>query len=138
MEVNNIDENNPLTLKETKKKRNKFTKEQTYKEQREKIIVDLEKLMGLTDTNRGVLLYDLENNENVKKYLTEIIPNVKKYYKCGNWGFFSKTVVQGMGNEIGLLKAIFKNEKFTITSRRKTIIINNEKKLSTILYFIKI
>jgi len=119
-----------------KKTRNKLTKAQTYKEERDKIIMELEKLMGLSETNRGVLLYDLEHNEQLKKYLTNIVPEIKKYYKCGNWGFFSKNIVQGMGNEIGLLKAIFKNEKYIITSKRKTITINNEKKLSINLYFI--
>ena len=43
--------------------------------------------MGLSGTNRGVLLYDLERNEELKKYLKEIVPEVKKIYKkyiC-NW-----------------------------------------------------
>ena len=30
--------------------------------------------MGLSGTNRGVLLYDLERNEELKKYLKEIVP----------------------------------------------------------------
>lgn len=138
MEIQNTNENNSNSSNNSKKTRNKPTKAHTYKEERTKIILELEKLMGLNETNRGVLLYDLEHNEQLKKYLKQIVPDIKKYYKCGNWGFFSKTIVQGMGNEIGLLKAIFKNEKYTITSKRKTIFPNNEKKLTIILFFLNI
>jgi len=138
MEIQNTNENNSKSSNNSKKTRNKPTKAHTYKEERSKIILELEKLMGLSDTNRGVLLYDLEHNDQLKNYLKQKVPDIKKYYKCGNWGFFSKTVVQGMGNEIGLLKAIFKNEKYTITSKRKTIFPNNEKKLTIILFFLNI
>jgi hypothetical protein len=135
--VDNVSLNNlPNNTLKVKKTRNKPTKEQRFKEPRTKIILELEKLMGLTETNRSALLPDLENNEKLKEYLTNLVPDIQKYYKCGNWGYFSKSEKQGMGNLTGLLKAIFKNEKYTITSRRKTIIINDKKKLSINLYFL--
>ncbi len=90
--------------------------------------------MGLTDTNRGVLLYDLENNEELKKYLTEIIPNVKKYYKCGNWNYFIQS--EENRNVIGLLKSIFKTEHYTLMNKKKYLEKNGVKKGYTKIYII--
>jgi hypothetical protein len=42
-----------------------------------------------------------------------------------------------MGNEIGLLKALYKNEGYNILTKRKTCEYDGIKKLQTELYFIK-
>ncbi len=42
-----------------------------------------------------------------------------------------------MGNEVGLIKAIFKNEKYNILTKRKQLEYNGIKKLHTELYFVK-
>ena len=88
-DINNIlssSINNSLNKK--KKTRNKLTKAQQFREERNKIVSELENLIGITENNRGVLLYDLEKNDKLKEYLRVIVPNIKKYYKCGNWNYF--------------------------------------------------
>lgn len=105
-----------------KRKRNKLTKAQQFKEERQKIVLELEKLMGLTESNRGILLYDLEHNEKLKEYLKEQVDNIKKYYKYGTRNYFvNQYTKEGEQlSEISLLKAIFKDENYEIISKRKT------------------
>jgi hypothetical protein len=125
---------------ETKRTRNKPTKAQQFKEERHKLILELENLMGLSGTNRGVLLYDLERNEELKKYLKEIVPEVKKIYKCGTWNYFvnQHTKEDEEISEISLLKSIFKDDKYEIISKRKKKInIDGVNKQQTNFYFLK-
>ena len=122
------------------RKRNKLTKSQQFKEERQKLILELEQLMGLSENNRAVLLYDLEHNEKLKEYLKEIVPEVKKFYKCGTWNYFvnQHTRVGEELSEICLLRSMFKNEKYEIISRRKKMLNKGgENKQQTIVFFLK-
>jgi hypothetical protein len=116
------------------KRKNKPTKAQLFKEERQKIVMELEKLMGLSETNRGVLLYDLEHNEKLKEYLQQIIPQIRKYYKCGTWNYFIQP--EEYRDIIGLLKSILKNENYQLINKKKFLDITGVKKLYTQLYII--
>ncbi len=79
----------------------------------------------------------MEHNEELKKYLKENVPLIKKIFKTCLWGYFSNDIKKGMGNEIGLLKAIYKNEGWEISSKRKICEREGEKKLYVELHFNK-
>ena len=113
---------------------------QQYKEEREKLVLELEKLMGLTENNRGILLYDLEHNEQLKEYLKQQIVNIKKYYKCGTWNYFvnQHTKEGEQLSEISLLKAIFMDDGYEIISRKKIKTIDNIKKHMTNFIFLNL
>ncbi len=119
------------------KTRNKKTKAETFQNERTLFIDELEKKMGLTETNRGVLLYELENNEELKKYLRDKIPEIQKLYKCGSWNYF-KTSKDTKNNEIGLLKSIFKNENYKLLNKQVLKEIDGNKKFYSDLHFLKI
>jgi hypothetical protein len=121
-----------------KRKRNKLTKAQLFKEQRQKLVLELENLMGLTESNRSVLLYDLEHNEKLKDYLRDQVKNIKKIYKCGTWNYFvNQYTREGEKiSEISLLKSIFKDEKYEIVSKIKIKNEDNKKIHMTTLKFI--
>ena len=129
----NINENG----KRVKKTRNRPCKSERFQDCREELIKELENIIGLNENKRNITLYELENNSLLINKLQELIPNIKKYFKCSTWGFFSSDPKKGMGNEIGLLKAIFKNEKYNILNKRKQLEYDGIKKLYTELYFIK-
>jgi hypothetical protein len=134
MELDNSNENNSNSSNNSKKTRNKPTKAQTYKEERTKIILELEKLMGLNEKNRGVLLYDMEQNIQLKEYLTQIIPDIKKYYKCGNWNYFIQ--IEEKRDIIGLLKSVFKSEEYEFINKKKYLEKNGVKKQYTQIFII--
>ncbi len=127
----NINENG----KREKKTRNRPCKAERFGEERAELVKELEKMMGLTEENRGVLLYDLEHNEKLKEYLNEKIPEIRKLYKCGCWNYF----IQKEENRdiIGLLKSIFKSEKYELVSKMKYTERDGEKKKYSHIYFFK-
>ena len=120
-----------------KKTRNRPSKKEKYKDEREELTSELEKMMRLTEESRGVLLYDLEKNDELKEYLTENIETIKKIFKCGGWNYFIKSDNEIEKDKIGLLKSIFRDEKYEIISKRQYKEINGNKKQYTYLYFMK-
>ena len=128
----NKNESDRSNKNKEKRTRNRLNKREKYKEEREELIKELEKRMGLTEEIRGVLLYDLEKNEELKEYLLDNMENIKKIYKCGGWNYFIKKEER---EEIGLLKSIFKDEKYELISKRQFKEIEEKKKQYTYLYF---
>ena len=128
----NINENK----KREKRTRNRKSKAERFSEEREELILILNGLTGL-DKNNKIILYDLEHNEELKKYLKENVALIKKIFKTCLWGYFSNETKKGMGNEIGLLRAIYKNEGWEILSKRKICKRKDEKKLLVELHFNK-
>lgn len=93
-------------------------------------------MIGL-EINNKIILYDLEHNDELKNYLKKNIPLIRKLFKICTWGYFSNDLKKGMGNEISLLRAIYKNEGCEISSKRKICNRENEKKLLVELHFNK-
>jgi hypothetical protein len=127
----NVNDNN----KRQKRTRNRPCKYERYENERKEFIKELEGLMGLTEDVRGALLYDLVNNENLKSYLKDNIPKIRKLYKCGSWNFFIQK--EEKRDVIGLLKSIFKNEKYELISKMKYTERENIKKKYCHIYFVK-
>ena len=117
--MNIIEKNNESDNKSDseKKKRNRPCKNERYENERKELIKELEKLMGLTEEKRGVLLYDLEHNEVLKEYLKNKVPEIKRMFKCGCWNYFIQK--EEDRSEIGLLKSIFKNEKYELINKSR-------------------
>jgi hypothetical protein len=77
----------------------------------------------------------LQDNIELKKYLNNSIDNIKKYYRCSSWGYFVSLNNGENGDEIVLLKAIFKDHDYIIFSKDITSEYNNLKKRYTKLFF---
>ena len=74
----------------------------------------------------------------IKKYgKKSFIFEIRKIFKTCSWGYFSNDLKKGKGNEISLLRTIYKNEGWEISSKRKICNRNNEKKLLVELHFNK-
>jgi hypothetical protein len=128
----NVNENG----KREKRTRNRKSKAEKFTKEREELILILNRLTGL-DKNNKIILYDLEHNEELKKYLKENVALIKKIFKTCSWGYFSNDTKKGMGNEIGLLRAVYKNEGWEISSKRKICERKGKKKLLVELHFNK-
>jgi len=89
------------------------------------------------NNDKSILLAQLKNNEELKNYLTSIVDDIKKYYRCSTWGYFVDIKNVEIGNEITLLKAIFKDHDYKIFSKDITAEYNNVKKRYTTLFFTK-
>lgn len=131
----NVNKNN----KREKISRKRPSKAERYTEEREELIKELERKIGITEEVRGILLYDLEHNKELKEYLKEKIPEIKKLYKCGTWNYFVKqhTKEEEEPSEISLLKSIFKSEKYELISKMKYAEREGERKKYSHIYFLK-
>lgn len=112
-------------------RRNKKT---YYQKEREDIINELSKLMNF-DKDNSVLLIQLQDNLILKNRLNELIDDIKKYYRCSTWGYFVSINNGEKGDEITLLKAIYKDHDYNIFSKDITSVYNNIKKRYTKLFF---
>ncbi len=124
---NNSSDNNK------KIRRNKKT---YYKKEREDIINELNKLINF-DKDNSVLLIQLQDNLVLKNRLNELVDNIKKYYRCSTWGYFVSINNGEKGDEITLLKAIYKDHDYNIFSKDITSVYNDVKKRYTKLFFTK-
>ena len=136
MDNNNSDSS--VETKKIKRTRNRPCKSERFLQERKEIINKLNSIIGINEKDNNVCLFDLENNYILKEYLLNNIEKIREYYKTGTWGYFSKDLSKGMGNEISLLRAIYNNSNYKITSSRKIATKNGVKKLYTQLYFNKI
>lgn len=119
-------------------KRNKRTKKELYKEERERLITTLNGLMGMDEKNKRVYYVDIINNEELKKYLNENLKNIRIWYRSASWGYFSAHHHKREESDITtLIRPIYKNEDYEILSTSKTAIKNGIKKQYIELYFKK-
>jgi hypothetical protein len=118
------------------KKKIRRNKKIFYEKERNNIFQQIKILMNMDDDNT-ILLVKLQDNQELKNKLNEMSNDIKKYYRCSTWGYFVSINNNEKGDEISLLKAIFKDHDFTIFSKDITSEYNNIKKRYTKLFFTK-
>lgn len=117
------------------KKKTRRNKKLFFHNERNEILQKLIKLINFNDNTQSILLAQLKDNIQLIKYLNDIIEDIKKYYRCSTWGYFVSINNGDKGDEISLLKAIFKDHGYRIFSKDITTEYNNVKKRYTTLYF---
>lgn len=127
--IDNYDNNSNSDKK--KIRRNKKT---YYSNERDNIFQQLKTLMDLNEDN-SILLPQLYDNINLKNKLIELIDDIKKCYRYSTWGYFVSINNNEKGDEITLLKSIFKDHDYKIFSKDIVTEYNNIKKRYTKLYF---
>jgi hypothetical protein len=73
----------------------------------------------------------------LKEYIIENVENIKKYYTCSKWGYFTCQHNGYEKDEVPLMRAIYKDDGYKILSNQKTLTRKNIKKVYTELHFIK-
>lgn len=124
--LDNTDKNDKKIIRRNKKL--------FYHNQRNEILNKLIQLINFND-DKSILLAQLKDNQELINYLISITDNIKKYYRCSTWGYFVSINNGEIGDEISLLKAIFKDHGYRIFSKDITTEYNNVKKRYTTLYF---
>ncbi len=111
-------------------------KKQLFINERNNIINKLNSIIGLDINNNSVLLVELYKNDTLIKYLNQIKDDIKKYYKCCRWGYFVYENSGKKGDEITLLRAIYKDHNYTIPTKEILINYDGIKKKYTKLFFL--
>jgi len=137
---NNADNTNDTTniiTEKVIKRRNRPDKKTRFSKEREEIINKLNKLIGIDEKNNSVFLCELEKNTILKNKIEEMVPEIKKYHKYGNWGYFSNEPIKGHNNHIALIRAVYNDNDYDVLGKHKIAIFNNIKKQYTQLLFYK-
>ncbi len=65
-------------------------KELKYEKERKEVLDKLLKILNINKENTIFYVNDLQNDENKQKQILNLEFNVKKYFSCGKWSYFSK------------------------------------------------
>jgi hypothetical protein len=103
-------------------------KSDLYKEEQFLIVNKLINILKLDEDN-SITLYDLDNNENIKNEIMDLIPEIKKYFRfdCIHGVLNTETVKRpylSIIRNIIKLKYLVKNSKHQKICRAKKLIIN--------------
>ena len=84
-----------------------------------------------------MLFRSIENDDKIKEEINELSGEVKKYFKVGNWNYY---IMKNKGEkplEIGLIRAIYREEGITMAKKEKKIEREGKKVRSIAYYLIK-
>ena len=126
---------NTFGEEKVKRKRNRPDKKTRYANERQNIINKLNTIIGINETKNSVYLYELEKNTNLKEEVEKLVPDIKKYFKYGHWGYFRDNGEDN--NFVSLVRAIYNDCEYDILSKLKTTIFDDIKKQYTLLMFYK-
>lgn len=135
--IDNSNNSNTNNNEKVIKHRNRPDKKTRFSKEREEIINKLNKLIGIDDKNNSIFLCELEKNTNLKTKIEEMLPEIKKYHKYGNWGYFSNDPIKGHNNHVALIRAIYNDNNYDVLGKHKIAIFDNIKKQYTQLLFYK-
>jgi hypothetical protein len=124
-------------MEEGKQQKIRRSRKQLFEKERNDILNKLNNLIGLNENNNSVLLPELQNNNELEQELISMKDDIKKYYKCCRWGYFVCENNGKKGDEISLLRAIYKDHKYKIPTQEVLIEYNGIKKKYQRLFFIK-
>jgi hypothetical protein len=127
----NSSNNNENNVKKIRRNKKTF-----YSNERDNILQQLKNLINLNNDNT-ILLNKLQDNQELKKKLIEITDDIKKYYRCSTWGYFVSVNNGEKGDEITLLRSIFKDHDYKIFSKDIVTEYLGVKKRYTQLFFSK-
>ena len=117
-------------------KKTRRNKKIYYANDRDNIINSLINIIKFDESN-CVLLVQLHDNEELINKLNSLTNDIKKYYRCSTWGFFVSINNGKKGDEITLLRSIFKDHGYNIYSKDVITDYFGTKKRYTKLFFNK-
>jgi hypothetical protein len=59
-------------------------KTQLYPKEQDFIINKIIDILGITPENNSITLYEIDNNENIKQQLMDLIPEIRKWFSFSN------------------------------------------------------
>ena len=89
-------------------------KAEFFTEQHNIIVSKIFEILGINKDKNFFYLLDLDNNEDIRKKIDELIPDVKKYYNYSTWTCFSKPNVKR--RQLSMIKFILKHSGYKCSS----------------------
>lgn len=98
-----------------------------YKDEQKKVLEKLLAILKINDNSKVFFCEDLSPQQ--KQDILDLIPDVKKYYKCGKWSMFAKDIdpeYKYFSLTKSILKAMDKKTKYINVKNKKTQIVEKK------------
>ena len=107
-----------------------------YTQERNELVQKLYNILEITETNKMISLTELDENKKKQQSIIELVPEIKKYFLCSRWTYFSCKDRECKRDYLSLIKAIFKDIKIklipTVTKKK----IDENTTLTNTFYYI--
>jgi hypothetical protein len=80
-----------------------------YTIERNNVLQKLFNILEISDTNKTFFLKNLDENENKQNLIFELESDIKKYFLCSRWTYFSNKNRKFKRSYLSLIKAIMKD-----------------------------
>ena len=97
----------------------KLTKQQLYPKERLELLDRLNQILGINASNNIIYTHQVNTNQDIQKQILELETDVKKYFKCSRWAFFSQAFNPPV-RYMSLIKSVYKDMGYKLISTEKT------------------
>ena len=101
------------------------SKASQFDKERKKVLDDMYTILKLSDTQKFVYLYDLDNDLEMQNKIMALKDHAKIYFNSGTWAIFSKDDVKRP--YMSLIRSIIKDMKIKTITVQSSIERNGEK-----------
>jgi hypothetical protein len=82
---------------------------QNYTIEREELLKKMLEILGITEENKMLSLKKLDEDEEKQKQIINLIDDIKKYFICSKWAYFSNQKKEFKRLYLSLIKAVMKD-----------------------------
>lgn len=87
-----------------------------YTNERKEVLNKVFAILGISENNKMISLKQLDEDENKQKSILELEADIKKYFVCSRWTYFSNRNREFKRSYLSLIKAIMRDMKVKITT----------------------
>lgn len=103
----------------------RLSKHDKFDKERREVLNKLYNILGINDNNNMIFIYDLDNDTNKQNQIIALQDDIKEYFSCGAWTFFTKENVKRP--YLCIIRSLLKDMKIKFEIINKTIERNNKK-----------
>jgi len=105
-----------------------------YTIERNNILQKILEILEISENNNLFSLKKLDENETKIKQIMDIEPDIKKYFLCSRWNYYSNKKREFKRNYLSLIKAVMKDLNVKMISSTLIRKIDNNKTKSETYY----
>jgi hypothetical protein len=80
-----------------------------YTTERQELLQKMFNILGITDDNKMFSLKKLDEDEDKQTQILALVDDIKKYFICARWTFFSQKNKELKRSYLSLIKAVFRD-----------------------------
>ena len=87
-----------------------------FENERKEVLQKVFNILEITNSNKIIALKKIDEDLVMQQKLVELVPDVKKYFICSKWNYFSNKNREFKRTYLSLIKAIMKDMKIKMMS----------------------